>query len=368
MENKIFDLKAVVKSMQELSLDAIIASSPENVFYTTGLPTRQAEYNPILFTLSNQYPFFSVITEDGEEHLIAWKGFDFNYTWVSNFVGILSPTEAMENLIKILKNHSKRKRVGIESTAPFFLTEVLMREGFEVRAADSIFTNMRMKKTQEELLRINRAVQIAEQAVLRTIESIAPGISEIELVRRAKIHTIELGAMGWDHMTISVGKSDPEYPGVGVIAKEGDIFRVDIGAIYLGYTSDVSRNASLGQPIDYVKRVYEAIIDSINYCEDKIQPGQTTASEIYRMVQQRLEGHGYKLRSHYVGHGIGIQTEEYPLLKPGYEQVIKEGMVLNIEVWVGYEPSRSLGLEDTFYVDKNGLVKISKLDRELFVI
>ena len=57
--------------LNKYDIDLLVASTPVNVFYTTGLPVTHVAPNPILFVLSNQYPNLSLIRRDGEESAIG---------------------------------------------------------------------------------------------------------------------------------------------------------------------------------------------------------------------------------------------------------------------------------------------------------
>ncbi|MCJ7697106.1 MAG: aminopeptidase P family N-terminal domain-containing protein, partial [Thermoplasmata archaeon] len=89
--------------MKKKGIDFLIASSPENVFYTSGLPTRHSENNPILFSLSNLTPTIVVVRPDGEESVIAWMIFDPELTWIKDFRGIMSKDDALEALVNVLQ-------------------------------------------------------------------------------------------------------------------------------------------------------------------------------------------------------------------------------------------------------------------------
>jgi hypothetical protein len=67
------------------NIDLLIASTPVNVFYTTGLPVLHVAPNPILYVLSNQYPNLSMIRRDGGESAIVWSLYDSveEFSWIN---------------------------------------------------------------------------------------------------------------------------------------------------------------------------------------------------------------------------------------------------------------------------------------------
>lgn len=69
-----FQKERLLARMAEMGVQAVLLSSPENVFYTTGYPALPGAGNPILYALRNQFPFFSFIEQDGKITLLAWIG------------------------------------------------------------------------------------------------------------------------------------------------------------------------------------------------------------------------------------------------------------------------------------------------------
>ena len=59
------------KVLHEHNIDVLIASTPVNIYYTTGLPTLHVAPNPILYVLSNQFPSISLVNENGELSIIV---------------------------------------------------------------------------------------------------------------------------------------------------------------------------------------------------------------------------------------------------------------------------------------------------------
>ena len=72
---------------------------------------------------------------------------------------------------------------------------------------------------------------------------------------------------------MSLGASDPEAPGTGVKMKKNEMTRFDIGAIYKGYTSDVSRHTALGKIPSDVEKLISEIVDVQHQCIEAIKPG-----------------------------------------------------------------------------------------------
>jgi Xaa-Pro dipeptidase len=368
-----FDKKKFSAIMEKKGIDFLIASSPENVFYTSGLPVRHAENNPILFSLSNLVPSLVVLRRDGEESVIAWAIFDPALTWIKDVRGIFNKGESIENLTTLIQEAGLQEpTIAIESAMPLYQYEALKtsfpKATFE--KADDILLELRLIKTPEEIDRIKKSTHIAEKTILTMFNELREGITDIDLLKVAKTTMIKEGASGWDHVTMSLGASDPEAPGTGIKMKNNEMTRFDIGAIYKGYFSDVSRHAVLGQIPSSVQKIILEIVDVQKTCIDVIKPGVRTM-DILNLATETFQKMGEEIPLFPTCHSVGLRCEEVHLFDPltSSERVFEAGMVFDLEFWAPFEPynNRLIGMEDTYLVKKSGCERLSTLDQTLLV-
>ncbi|MFX0008550.1 MAG: M24 family metallopeptidase, partial [Promethearchaeota archaeon] len=215
-----YNKKRASEILEKFGVDALIATTPVNVFYTTGIPTLHVAPNPILFVLYNQYPSFSIITNDGEVCLLIWGLYDSieKFSWVKDYERVGSPKAGLKLLEEKLESFGLRTgKIGLETLMPRYQSEFLRRifPNAAFVDGDNMFLEMRLIKSEEEINRIKNSTQIAEKAILNCIESLKEGITDIELLKIARRSIVNEGAEGWDHLTMNIGDSDPEAPGVG---------------------------------------------------------------------------------------------------------------------------------------------------------
>jgi Xaa-Pro aminopeptidase len=368
-----FDKKKFSAVMEKKGIDFLIASSPENVFYTSGLPVRHAEHNPILFSLSNLVPSLVIIRKDGEESVIAWAIFDPALTWVKDVRGIFNKGESIENLTTLIQETGlQQPTIAVESAMPLYQYEALKlsfpQATFE--KADDILLELRLIKTSEEIDRIKKSTRIAEKTILAMFDELKEGITDLDLLTVAKTTMIQEGASGWDHVTMSLGASDPEAPGTGIKMKNNEMTRFDIGAIYKGYFSDVSRHAVLGQIPASVQKIIAEIVDVQKTCINAIKPGVRTM-DILNLATETFEKMGEEIPLFPTCHSVGLRCEEVHLFDPltSSERTFEAGMVFDLEFWAPFEPynNRLIGMEDTYLVKKSGCDRLSTLDQSLLV-
>ncbi len=368
-----YSKKRASEILNKHDIDLLIASTPVNVFYTTGIPTLHVAPNPILYGLYNQYPYFSMVRRDGELSLFIWMVYASvkQFSWVTDYEGIISPKMALKSLEeKINKFELADKTIGLETFMPRYQSEYLKAKfpSANFVDADQAFLEMRLVKSEEEVVRIKKSTRISEKAIMSMINAYEEGISDIELLKIARRTIIDEGAEGWDHLTMNIGASDPEAPGIGVVAKPGDVARFDIGTVWKGYVSDVSREAVIGEPSEKVIQVMDNIIKVQEYCIDNIKPG-VDPNDIYDGAKNLFKSLSKRGRMIITAHGIGLECEENHFFgfTQDFETLFEENMVLDIEAWQSVTNQGLVGVEDCYRVTSSGLERLSSLDKGIFI-
>jgi predicted dehydrogenase/Xaa-Pro aminopeptidase/putative sterol carrier protein len=365
-----FDRARVKEIMKKRDLDILIVTSPVNVFYTSGMPTLHASPNPILFALANQYPNVSMINQEGDCALFNWALFQSvdRFSWIADHRGTIGQKETCRAIAaKIKKWGLEGKRIGLESLAPKYILDHLMRQKAspEIVTADDVLLEMRLIKTEEEIRRIEIATRITETAITACINAATEGMTDNDFLTLARKTMIEQGAEVWDHLTLSIGDSDPEAPGIGTVLNKGDIARFDFGAVYQGYVSDVNRHVVLGPVPKEAAESIDRLILLQEYYEGHVKPGvnikelNEEASAFYKSKK----GQGMTFA---VGHSIGLECEEQHLFGPlsVLDRPFEENMVFEIEAWEPF--GRTLiGVEDCYVVTGSGCRKITSLDKRI---
>jgi Xaa-Pro aminopeptidase len=367
-----YNKKRAIELLEKFKVDALIATTPVNVFYTTGIPTLHVAPNPILYVLYNQYPSFSIVKNDGEVFLLIWALYDSveKFSWVKNYERVGSPHAGLKLLKENLEQFElKNKKIGIETLMPRYQSEFLQKEfpNASFVDGDDVFLEMRLIKSEEEIKRIKKSTQIAEKAIFNCIKSVEKGISDNELLQIARRTIVNEGAEGWDHLTMNIGNSDPEAPGVGTIVEPGDMIRFDFGAVWKGYVSDVSREAVVGQAPEKGAKAMENMIKVQEYCLDNLKPG-ADPKELYNGAFKYYKQLGRGFCS-IIGHSIGLETEESHIFGGGrtYNGLIKENMVLDVEAWQNVRGQGLVGIEDCYRITSNGCERLSSLEKEIYI-
>ena len=370
-----YDKNRAKEILYNKGIDLLIASTPVNVFYTTGLPVTHVAPNPILYVLSNQYPNLSLVRKDGEESAIVWSLYDSveEYSWIppSDVFRVGSLDGAVKKLLeKIEEWDLGDKTIGLESYMPRYQSEALRAKFHEANFinGDEAFIEMRLIKTEEEIRRIRKSTEVAEKAIKRCIDAVELDIKDTELLQIARRTIVDEGAWGWDHLTMNIGPSDPEAPGLGIPVTPNDIVRFDFGAVWEGYISDVSRGVVIGEVPKKAQEAMDFMIQVQEYCAENIKPG-VNAKEFKEEATNYLKSltkRGFYLIT---AHSIGLECEETHLFGPSGAMNVpfEENMVLDLEVWLNVRGQGLVGVEDCYRVSSTGCERISKLDKQIII-
>ncbi|MDR3337197.1 MAG: M24 family metallopeptidase [Treponema sp.] len=406
MEPLGYSKERTAKILEKYDLDLLIATSPVNVSYTSGLPLYQSAENPILLSLNNMYPHITLIRRghEGDGALIHWVLYRSvpRFSWLKDAVGIKSQREAQTALAAKLKEWGfAGKKAGVESTAPKFVLDVLNDPALKVQVCDGdkAFLDMRVIKTDAEVALIEKATLITEQAIDKTIAALHEGITDFEMIEIAKKAFLEYGAGGWDHVTMNIGDSDPEAPGIGRAVKKGEIIRLDFGAVYKGYVADVNKHVVIGEAPPKAKQLVDDLIDLQHYIEVRVKPGvnmrclsdealayykeSVTDNFFFQLGQsdkvdlKELSLESVNLYNHVitenlafsVAHSIGMQCEEQHLFGvfESLDEPFEKNMVFEIEAWAIYEGAL-VGVEDCYVVTDSGCRKMTTQPKTILSI
>ena len=358
------------KAVKERGLDALIATSWENVAYTGGvlIPTQPKLRRRIAATL---------VPAIGDPAIVV---VDMEYTTVKRYgriKDIRAYAEFKEDPIEVLAQTIKDKglingRIGFEGKA-------MAQDDFEqlrkklptarFSSEDPVFTQLRMVKSKKEIDTLCLVGQMADCAHRRVQEEARLGMTEQDI---ARIITDELMKQGADSVSIlCVAAGDRSgLPNVSASNKElkkGDLVRIDIIATLNGYHSDVARTGVVGKPSASQESTWAKFVDTYYSVLENVKPGVRT-SELYRIYKDKFTRYGLPISTFY-GHGLGITVHEEPYIGEQFDDVLKEGMVLCLEPFILGE-KEGFQLENEVVVTRRGhklITDITSID-DLFII
>ena len=157
----------------------------------------------------------------------------------------------------------------------------------------------------------------------------------------------------------------------GTELKPGMAVMVDMAGNYTAYMTDMTRVFSVGDLTDLAYKAHENSLLIQTEIENIARPG-TPCSELYDIAWQltkdaELEAYfmGTKQQAKFVGHGIGIQINELPVLTPRSKEVLEPGMVFALEPKYVIPGTGAVGIENSFLVTDKGLEKLTIFEENI---
>jgi Xaa-Pro aminopeptidase len=262
---------------------------------------------------------------------------------------------------------------------------------------------VRAVKSAYEIELMRRAAKGSDQVAARVPELLHEGMTELELAGKVEAEARKLGHQGivrmrywggevfYGHLMAGPSGAVPSFPrsptggsGASPAVAQGPGFRpiqrhepvmLDYVFALNGYYSDHTRIFSIGEPADELMAAHTAMLDVQNLIKKEAKPG-VKSGDIYELAIERTRTLGYDKyfmgvgdeRIRFVGHGIGVELDEYPFLASGQTLELQENMILALEPKLIFPGKGVVGIENTHRVTENGLEQFGRFQDEIVVI
>ncbi len=170
---------------------------------------------------------------------------------------------------------------------------------------------------------------------------------------------------------IGINPTYPEGASFEKIQEEEPVI-VDFLGNYQGYMSDETRLFVVGKLDKNLEKAYCFCREMIEWLEEEVKPGMI-AEDIYNKCLAMAEKAGYKdnfmgvktNQTPFVGHGIGLELDEFPFIAKGQNYAIEENMTFAFEPKIAIEGVGAVGIENTYLVTKDGVKSFNRFPKEI---
>jgi len=396
---KLMNTPRLFERMKAEGLDAVVATAPENVTYTSGFwaMSQWIRRGPQAYVLvpGEGQGEEALIASTGTLDLVADQQVDVRDVRRYGFFAVERDASCVDHDVRdrrmamLLDREdegdpvsalvSAIKERGLESATigvdeigivPQYLDKLgaALPKARITRAAE-VFRHARSVKTAEEVRRLRHSARVAELSIEAALAVAREGTTERQLANAFHGKTIAEGGMPvlgvictGPRSALSSGQpTDREL-------QRGDVIRFDVGGRVEHYRADIARIAVLGEASDKVKIYHRAIRAGLLHAYELIRPGVRTA-DVFNAVVETVRANGlphYK-RNH-VGHGIGLDGYDAPNLTPGSNEVFEEGNVICVETPYYEMGFAGLQVEDTLHVVRHGVESLMSTSSELRIV
>lgn len=219
------------------------------------------------------------------------------------------------------------------------------------------FELLRLHKSPYEVALLRKAGEITAAAMAAVAETGAAGVAEIELVAAADATARRLGAERWAFQPSVFSGPDTSNPigfGSDRRLEPGDLVVVDLGAVYHGYSADLTRVFAVGEIGPPQQKLCDDVIATHRLALGMVKPG-VHMQAVQRAAHEAILAAGYPQGlTHRVGHGVGLETSlEAPDLMRD-DRLIETGMTFCIEPGVYVNGVGGARVEDFLVVTEDG--------------
>ena len=366
----------IASYLETTGAEALIGTSPENVYYSSRsyihtMFSIRLRYGIVLFPKIDA-PVFIVQrieerlakSQSWIEDIRAYSGIEFE-----DAPGIKLLAEAMHdrNITKgnVLIDKSYICANYLDELQGLF-PNIVFKDG------SYIFQRLRMIKADEEIELLQKGALATEKAILQAYASAKPYDVEKEVSDTMISNLLRNGADLLAGMTWAAGREMTLMAHTKAGSKRilpGDTIRVDVGGFFKGYRSDVVRMAVVGKPSPKQNKVYMDLIDIHRKLRERLTVG-TRCCDIFALGESLYEKAGYTLKSSLLGHSIGTECHEFPILSKSEKEPLQAGMVMCVEPAIRVEDIGGFHIEDLMLVTDNGpkLLSTATSIDEMYVI
>lgn len=222
---------------------------------------------------------------------------------------------------------------------------------------DDLVERMRVIKSHDEIRLLKKSTKLNEHTFQLVYNTIEPGMTEREIALAIELTMHELGAEGPSFDTIvafGTNAANPHAVPTDRVLNSGDLVLIDMGLVYRGYCSDMTRTFIAGKPDKTFKKRLRLVRAAQLAGIAAIRPG-ATGKEVDRAARAVLVEGGYgHCFGHGLGHGVGLAVHEDPRLSPRARRKLKAGMVVTVEPGIYLPEWGGIRLENMAIVSKDG--------------
>ena len=369
--------KKVIQLMKEQNIDALLMFRQESMYWLTGYDTFG-------------YVFFQSLVLDQKGNIILLtRAPDLRQAEnTSNIENIRiwidkdgsNPTNDLKEILNEL--NLKGKNLGVEYDAygltgkNTLMLNKSLKNYCSVEDKSELISKLRVIKSKEEIVYVKKAAELADNALDQVWKYAKAGVSESKILAEMNKVIFEGGGdYPANEFIIGSGKNALlcRYQAEKQILKDVDQLSIEWAGTYKHYHSAMFRTILIGKANPKHHEMYEACVESLKNCEDKLIPGNNIG-EVFDIHAKTFDDLGYnKARMNACGYSLGATFSpnwmDWPMLYTGNPYVIQPGNVFFMHmILMDSDNELAMNLGETYLVTEKGNERLGKQKLDLVVL
>ena len=382
-------IKKLQKALSSTSADSLLLNYSRSTLYYAG----------------TTHPSIFIVTPE-DYHLLVMRGLDRVLEETCLDTDRISSGKGYKDAKEWLKTRKiEQGTLGMEldilPATQYFKVSELFSE-FGIIDISGLILEQRKTKDPQEIESTREACRIVHEGHLRILDVLREEMTELELsseiedahrkagheglyfIRQADFFMglgplasgVNLSKIAGKIQSITGVGLSPSIP-MGASTKtinKGDMIVVDIPTHYRGYHADQSRTYVLGDPPDICRTMYDGMKEIADQIIEMLRPG-ISCDDLYKKaikVAEEIGMSSYFMRLGvdpkkvpFIGHGVGLEVNEPPLLGKNNHEVLEEGMIIALELEMSASIGEVVKLEDTILITSDGVEVLTITPRDL---
>ena len=272
-----------------------------------------------------------------------------------------------ENLIEKIANYvalQKQTKFAVDSATFEFWRALAKAVGGEekLEPANNFIRELRKVKDQQEIQLIREACNLTNIGMQVAAQAIRAGVKEKDVAAEVEYAMRKKGSDGTAFDTIIASGASSAFPHGSCsdrTIQEGDLVVVDLGATYKFYRSDMTRTFIAGKVSEKQIKIYETVKLAQHKAFESIKPN-SIGKDVDEAARKVIEEAGFgDFFVHNLGHGVGLEIHEAPILSPDSKDILAAGNVVTDEPGIYLPGYGGVRIEDTVLVTADGAEKLT---------
>lgn len=338
-------LKNLFRSFDRAGIDALLVSSWPNVTYLSGF---------------NGTESWALVSPKGSYFITDSRYLEQAEKEARGFHVLLRDKKGVAEIVADLARKRKWRSVGFEApvaTYTFYKALEKYLGGSQLVATRGLVERLREIKDSTEIQRLKESARIAVEGYHYVRHTVRPGMREREVQGRLEYFTKSLGAdkPAFDIIIASGARASmPHCQTNETIIRDDNMVLVDMGVVYEGYHSDLTRPIFLGKMSSLQKKIFNIVWKAQRSGIKKARPG-VAAKDVDAACRRIITEKGYgRYFGHGTGHGVGLEIHEAPTVSSKSDVILKPGMVITVEPGIYLPGKFGVRIEDMVLITKNG--------------